>query len=152
MYKVVVWALGLRFSPLLIGARCSAESRCHDETHARTVSVPSSSGHGVQRWVIAGYLEVPKKFQSPPHRGTVFSTAIRGRPKRRIVRFSPLLIGARCSAGSQASSRYRQQQFQSPPHRGTVFSMIAPTITRLNLSRFSPLLIGARCSARLAAF
>ncbi len=158
------------FSPLLIGARCSALPRLREEERALSVSVPSSSGHGVQPATSASSIGVTASF-------------------------SPLLIGARCSAlahllihgldllvsvpsssghGVQlehktisvsnasvsvpSSSGHGVQRvliqetaklkvsFQSPPHRGTVFSRSRSWPVTL-LHCFSPLLIGARCSA-----
>ncbi len=110
------------FSPLLIGARCSAGKRATGIATNEIVSVPSSSGHGVQ----PGNRAMGQDW---------------------LYGFSPLLIGARCSAGAGNNGVGERTEFQSPPHRGTVFSDEKFNLLDELRRGFSPLLIGARCSA-----
>ncbi len=111
-----------RFSPLLIGARCSA----------KTLIIPP-----------------PRlaMFQSPPHRGTVFSTERRLVNPGELYSFSPLLIGARCSASASTSWSSSHDTVSVPSSSGHGVQPAYCPMVAVTGSGFSPLLIGARCSA-----
>ncbi len=114
----------------------------------RAVSVPSSSGHGVQRLGDGWRLDQLCTVSVPSSSGHGVQQDLFCRRRDADSRFSPLLIGARCSAGPAGRFHRRSATFQSPPHRGTVFSQLLAVSKKGSVPRFSPLLIGARCSAR----
>ena len=59
------------FSPLLIGERSATSFKLLVHDGPPCISVPSSSGNGLQRSLLVKFEPVFVAFQSPPHRGTV---------------------------------------------------------------------------------
>ncbi len=96
-----------------------------DDIGGGCVSVPSSSGHGVQRTNKGRQWIITNRFQSPPHRGTVFSGALRQFKQHLEKRFSPLLIGARCSATDVGRGRQLHAIVSVPSSSGHGVQRIA---------------------------
>ncbi len=89
-------------------------------------------------------------FQSPPFRGGVLGRPLaRGRRRRRLRRFNPLLFGAACSARKDSlPNDPAGNRFQSPPFRGGVLGPgVDHDVPAGGQRGFNPLLFGAACSA-----
>ncbi len=156
------------FSPLFIGEGSSTRGLQPRGTARAFLSVPSSSGKGLQQ---RGHGISPRRqlyFQSPLHRGRVFNGCQSARRSTSPAPFSPLFIGegsstnelVRLLAGNTSLSvpsssgkglqLERMEMHQRPPRPSfsPLFigegssTLISPLTARPIASPFSPLFIG----------
>ena len=132
------------FSPLFIGAPTAAFT-ANRRSSRSTVSVPSSSGHQLRRWIemTTGRITV----SVPSSSGHNCGRACTAGPSSFSTGFSPLFIGAPTAAAAEEFLRLSQRwKFQSPLHRGTNCGSW-PNAVRNARTCFSPLFIGAPTAA-----
>ncbi len=112
----------VRFSPLFIGAHASTSSQFSFPASKAAVSVPSSSGHMLQRCGGVWRGGVWCEFQSPLHRGTCFNQSLTGARDTSYAVSVPSSSGHMLQPESVTGTARSPVWFQSPLHRGTCFN------------------------------
>src|SRR5581483_10153750 len=165
--RLIKLCSGLSFSPLFIGEGSSTTAprqsvprehcfqsplhrgrvfNSHDHAgHSpapRLLSVPSSSGKGLQRCDAQHTLTTSATFQSPLHRGRVFNRRRFSRARTECVLSVPSSSGKGLQLGRNAFEKGVQEAFQSPLHRGRVFNGRSLGTFLNAWETFSPLFIG----------
>ncbi len=112
-------ALGAAFSPLFIGEGSSTFiTGDRDLEFGVKLSVPSSSGKGLQPPPRLEARNEPAPFQSPLHRGRVFNRLRRIFPRASPYPFSPLFIGEGSSTDSPESPSVISNELSVPSSSG----------------------------------
>ncbi len=134
-------------SPLHRGT-CFNTTKNRPPTINKNVSVPSSSGHMLQRrW--EGRCWRRQWVSVPSSSGHMLQPAISicSRPLCSIVSV-PSSSGHMLQLGRFRLTALQFSWFQSPLHRGTCFNIALEQTLQTGIARFSPLFIGAHASTK----